>query len=186
MVSRRKWIIGLASTVAISGGVYTTNTSVQESVSGAVKSAAKSTSNVGTPTTESKIGVVHADTLPEINDEGEVEQVPEGLIIRLEFYESGAAIVYPKASHGCFDGFALVHQATSLDIGSDGTTDTSDALGTWEFGEFDEPITIDLASAISQKDNYPSNDFKFVSISTDGACIASDPKFHFQVPKQLT
>lgn len=182
MVSRRGWIFGVAGTVGVGGWAYTTN----ESVSGTVESAVSSTSNpLGPPSTETKIGEATAGTRPEINDQGEIEDVPRGVIVRIDFYESGAAIVHPKASHGCFDGFALLHQANSLGLTSDGSADTSDALRNWEFGEFDEPITIDLSDAISQKDNYPNRQFKLKSISTDGACIAPDSEFNFRVPEQM-
>jgi hypothetical protein len=91
---------------------------------------------------------------------------------KIEFYESGAAKIYPTADHSCYDGLTFKHELTNLPRGGDGELDTSDALATWSLGEFDETLTVDMASAISKKGNYPSSKFELVGVSNNGPCFS--------------
>ncbi|MCQ4335037.1 hypothetical protein KM295_16430 [Natronomonas sp. F2-12] len=186
MVSRRGWLFVLGG-IGVSGGAYVTNDRVKQTVDDTVsKTADTDVSTIaGPPPTENKIGEATARTVQRVNTQGEIEEQAEGLILRVEFFESGAAVIYPKAEHGCYDGFTLVHEATSMGYDSDGTRDTSNALGVWEFGDFDEPITIDMAGAIAEKGNYPSRQFEIRAISTDGACIATNTPFEMTVPEPM-
>lgn len=129
-------------------------------------------SGLGTPGTENKIGEVDSQTADSIQ--------------RIEFYESGAANVIPANEQGPYDEFAIVHSATEL--GYSGTSiDTEDALDVWEFGDFDEPVTIDLAGAISERSNYPNQTFKLRVLPEDGAVFGatSDKTMTFDVPESF-
>lgn len=119
-----------------------------------------------------------------LNTEGELTKQYVSLIKRIEFYKSGAAKIHPVADHGCYDAMAFRHEATSLSLEGDGTADTSDALATWSFGEFDEVLIVDMAGAISKKGNYPNSNFELEMVSTDGTCLSvtTREEVGFKVP----
>lgn len=189
MVSRRGWLFLLGG-VGVSGGAYVTNDRVKQTVDETVsKTADTDVSTVaGPPPTEDKIGEETAPTTQRVDtQEGDLEEQAVGMILRVEFFRSGAAVIHPKADQSCYDEFALAHEATNMGYDSDGTRDTNNALGTWEFGDFDEPITIDMAGAIAEKGNYPSRQFELRVVSTDGACVgtASSSPFEMTVPESM-
>jgi hypothetical protein len=129
-------------------------------------------SGFGTPATENKIGEVDSRTADSIR--------------RIEFYESGAANVIPTNEQGPYDQFAIVHSATDLGY-SGASIDTDDALGVWEFGDFDEPVTIDLAGAIAERSNYPNRIFKLRVLPEDGAVFGATTTktMTFEVPESF-
>lgn len=175
MVSRRTILAGVVA-LGIGGGAYATNDDVRQGVNAAIES---STQSVGDPKTETLIKEVSVSS-------GDSSDAP---IESVEIYESGAAIVYPKADRGeCHDYFAIMHENTDLGTTSNDqggrNVDTSDALGSWQFGDFDEPVTIDLRSAISGKGNYPSTTFKIRAYPDSGICIR-DFTSTFKLPKSF-
>jgi hypothetical protein len=146
---------------------------------------------VGPPATENKIGEVQGPTETTYDydnasagDDAEdfTEEELSLPIQRIEFYESGAANVIPTNEQGPYDQFAIVHSATDLNY-SGASIDTDDALGVWEFGDFDEPVTVDLAGAIAERSNYPSRTFKLRVLPEDGAVIDSTQTMTFEVPE---
>lgn len=138
--------------------------------------------DVGTPKTETMIKEFEGPKVERVESvEDGITEKWETIIKRIEFYESGAAKIYPTSEHGCFDAMALKHAITDLPMGSGGV-DTSDALATVELGDFDETLTIDMAGAITNKGNYPSRTFEFRFYSTEGACISPSESVEFDVP----
>jgi hypothetical protein len=119
----------------------------------------------GPPPTENKIG----------------EVTRQSLIMKIEFYESGAAKLHPTAERGCYDSMAFRHSATVLSY-SDSGLDTSDALATWPFGDFDEVLTVDMLGAMDAKSNYPSRVFVLQFYLEDGVCFTSGGGLQFRVP----
>jgi hypothetical protein len=119
----------------------------------------------GPPPTENQIGAVRRD----------------GIITRIEFFESGAAKLHPTAERGCFDAIAFRHSATSLSYDDSGL-DTSDALATWSFGDFDEVLTVDMLGAMAAKSNYPSREFVLQFYLDGGVCFQSNDVLRFRVP----
>ena len=138
--------------------------------------------NVGSPETETLIKTFEGPKEERIEsvEEGVTEQW-ETIIKRIEFYESGAAKIYPTSDHGCYDSLALKHELTDLPVGSSGV-DTSEALTTVKLGDFDEALTIDMAGAIGSKNNYPNRTFEFRFYSTEGACLSPNESVQFEVP----
>jgi len=138
-------------------------------VAGCTGTAERISSSVGPPPTETQIGSHSGST--------------RSLVNRIEFYESGAAIIYPTSDHGCYDAMALTHELTTLPMGDNGLS-VDDALTTIELGDFDEPITFDMAGAIATRSNYPDTNFRLRSYSKEGACFAVtiDRSETFQVP----
>lgn len=150
----------------------------------------------GPPPTDNKIGEVAGPTETVGNldvdissDMEDADLMSEELALpiqRVDFYESGAANVIPTEEHGCYDQFAIMHSATDLGRAggsSDAEINTEDALGVWSFGDFDEPVTIDLQGAISQRSNYPDREFKLRVVPDEGACIDDTQTMTFQVPE---
>lgn len=179
MVSRRGWLVIIG---VVGGGsiFYSTNDDVAESVNGVVQYASQEVT--GPPPAETMIGTIEGPKQERVNTEGEITEEYVSLIKQIEFYESGAAKIYPKASHGCYDAMAFRHQATSLSLNADGTANTSDALITWSFGEFDEVLTVDMARAIENRRNYPNSKFVLQMVSNDGACLSASNEVEFEVP----
>lgn len=107
-------------------------------------------------------------------------------IDNIEFFESGAAVVHPaKGRDECQTDFALLYK--TQDFGVDGTrndpeVDTSPALETWSFGDFDEPVTVDFKSAIQSQSNYPSNEFR-INVYAEGETCLRDRSEPFEVPE---
>lgn len=107
-------------------------------------------------------------------------------IDNIEFYESGAAIVYPAEGRDeCQTDFALMYK--TKDFGVEGTRndperDTSNALNIWSFEDFDEPVTVDFKSAIQSKSNYPSNEFR-INVYAEGKTCLRDRSKVFEVPE---
>ncbi len=150
----------------------------------------------GPPPTDNKIGEVAGPTETvgnldvDYSSDMEAEDlVSEELALpiqRIEFYESGAANVIPTEEHGCYDQFVIMHSATDLGrAGGDSSADinTEDALKVWSFGDFDEPVTIDLRGVISQRSNYPGRKFKLRVVPEEGACVDGTQTMSFKVPE---
>lgn len=178
MVTRR----GLLASIGIFGGggfVYFTNQDVKDRIDAVTDGSISGVA--GPPPTETMIGGVEGPTqrLPE--DEEITEQYVS-LVKKIEFYESGAAKIYPKSDHGCYEAMAFRHQDTNLSYESDGTVDTSEALAKWSFGDFDEVLTVDMAGAIENKSNYPNSNFVLQMVSNDGACFSAHSEVEFEVP----
>lgn len=152
------------------------------SLSGCAGISDKIPTDVGSPKTETVIETFEGPREERLEsvEEGVTEQW-ETIIKRIEFYESGAAKIYPTSDHGCYDAMALKHELTNLPVGSDGV-DTSDALTTVKLGDFDEVLTIDMAGAIESKNNYPDRTFEFRFYSTEGACLSPHNSVKFDVP----
>jgi len=170
--SRRTILYGLGLAAAGGGGYVLANDDVSLSSAGVPSSVA------GPPPTENKIAEVTDFDTP-------LGGIP---LNRIEFYESGAAIIYPEAERGeCHQRLALMHESNSLGTktDADGSTnvDDSDALRTWPYGDFDETITIDLKGAIAQKQGYPDRVFKLRSYPESGVCLLSSPSKTFEVPQ---
>lgn len=165
MVSRRAILVGIGA-IGIGGGAYATNEDVKNRVNAVVSEASRGVG--GPPPTETMISSAQG----------------RSLVKRVEFYESGAAQIHPKADQGCYEAMAFRHEATSLGAAEGGRVDPSDGLATWEFGEFDEVVTVDMAGAISQKSNYPNRTFVLQMVSTDDTCISftGETETKFQVP----
>mgnify|MGYP007026969361 CR=1 FL=1 len=165
MVTRRGLVVAIG---AIGGGgyFYSTNgavkTQIDEVAGGALQGV------FGPPPTETMIGSVEGT---------------RSLVQKIEFYESGAAKIYPKSDHACYEAMAFRHEDTNLSMTSTGTADTSDALATWSFGEFDEVLTVDMIGAIENKSNYPNSTFVLQMVSQDGVCISVNSDLTFQVPE---
>jgi len=178
--TRRRVLTGGAIAVAGGGGYLLAqdDEKPKEIVDKALASGSGSLST-GPPPTETKIG--------ETTDFD--SQFGTGVPLkRIEFYESGAAIIHPKAERGeCHEKFAILHESNDLGAKNDGdesiSVDESDALGTWAFGDFGETITIDLEGTIASKDNYPDRQFKIRAYPTKGVCIAVEPSDTFQIPE---
>jgi hypothetical protein len=169
MVTRRGILLLLAA-IGVGGGAYATNDRVKQQVDEASSGVTDGVG--GTPSTENMIDSMEGPKRDAVSDEGEIVEKYTTLVKKIEFYESGAAKIYPTANHSCYDALTFKHELTNLPRGSDGELDTSDALATWSLGEFDETLTVDMASAISKKGNYPSSKFELVAVSNNGVCLA--------------
>ena len=175
--SRRDFLGALLLTGAASGGLYAYQTGQLNAIA-----------DVDTPDASSLTGPPETDT--KIGETGDLRGAVGGAPIEnIEFYESGAAVVKPVADRGdCGDRFAIMHETSDLNTeqksGGGYQTDTSDALQTWSFGEFDEEVTIDLASAISERSNYPSKKFRIEAYPEGSVCL-SDASSTFNVPDEL-
>lgn len=175
--SRRRLLTSAGVFGILSGGAYVFSNGVPESVT-----------DINTPDTTSIIGPPETETLIGTEDFGDglSNTVP---IQKIEFYESGAAIVYPEADRGaCHDRFAILHENTEIGMerSSNGGAQITenDALNNWALKEFDEPITIDLAGAIAEKSNYPSNVFKIRVYPEEGVCLGRAEE-SFRVPRSF-
>jgi hypothetical protein len=169
MVTRRGLLLSLAA-VAVGGGAYATNDTVKSEVDEVGSSVVGEAS--GPPSTENMIDSMEGPKRDAVSDEGEIVQQYTSLVKKVEFYESGAAKIYPTANHSCYDALAFKHTLTNLPRGSDGEVDTSEALRTWSLGEFDETLTVDMAGAISEKSNYPNSKFELLAVSNSGPCFS--------------
>jgi len=104
---------------------------------------------------------------PSTNNKIAEEEFDYSIINKIEFYESGAAIITPTSSHSCFEVLNFTHNQLSLGPNSD------DVLATWELKSFDEPLIVDLKSVIASKENYPSEQFKIRPGTGDSSgCIS--------------
>ena len=181
MASRR----GLLAAIGAFGGggfLYFTNEEVKERINEVAGGALQGVA--GPPPTETMIASVEGPQRRQFDpDEGEATEQYTSLIKKIEFYESGAAQIYPKSDHGCYEAMAFRHKDTNLSMDSNGMTDTSDALATWSFGEFDEVLTVDMAGAIEKKGNYPNSTFVLQMVSNDGICISAFSEVEFEVPE---
>jgi len=170
--TRRRVLYGLGLAGAGGGGYVLANDDVNLGDVGVPNNVA------GPPATENKIGEVTDFDTP-------LGGIP---LKRLEFFESGAAIIYPEAERGeCHERLALLHESNSLGQKNDGdgsvSVDDSDALRTWGYGNFDENITIDMRGAISQKQGYPDRIFKLRSYPESGVCLLASSSKTFEVPE---
>lgn len=161
MVSRRGVLLGLGGGLALGVG-YSESQQVRSGVESAARAVSVAT---GPPPTDNKIG----------------ELTRRSLITRIEFYESGAAKLHPTAERSCYDAMAFRHSATSLSYGDSGLN-TDDALATWDFGDFDEVLTVDMLGTIEEKSNYPNRVFVLQFYAEGGVCFASGSDLRFQVP----
>jgi len=181
MVSRR----GLLAAIGAFGGggyLYFTNEDVKKRINKVAGGALQGV--VGPPPTETMIGSVEGPKREQFDPDAEGGSSVQytSLVKKIEFYDSGAAKIYPKSDHGCYEAMAFRHEDTNLSLDSNGTTDTSDALATWSFGEFDEVLTVDMAGAIENKGNYPNSTFVLQMVSEDGVCISANSDVQFEVP----
>jgi len=178
MLERRKL---LAAIVAFGGGgfIYSTNQDIKHRVDEVVGGSLQGVA--GPPPTEKMISSVEGPT-QKLPEDGEITEQYTSLVKKIEFYESGAAKIYPKSDHGCYEAMAFRHEDTDLSFESDGTVDASGALATWSFGDFDEVLTVDMAGAIENKSNYPDSTFVLQMVSKDGACISMTSEMEFKIP----
>lgn len=107
-------------------------------------------------------------------------------VSNIEFYESGAAIIHPAEGRDeCQTDFALLYETQDFGVGgtrNDPKIDTSPALDSWSFGDFDESVTVDFKSAIQSKSNYPSNEFR-INVYAEGETCLRDRSESFEVPE---
>jgi len=178
MFSRRS-LLATIGVAGVGGWAYYSNEEVRSQADAVIENTPAPT---GPPETETKVKTVEGPTQQRYDaGAGEITEEYVSFIRRIEFFESGAAKIYPTADHGCFEGVALRHEDTNLpneDIG----VDTSEALADWELGDFDEVLTVDMAGAISGKSNYPNRKFVLQMVSYDGYCFAAYQEMDFTVP----
>jgi len=100
------------------------------------------------------------------------------LIDKIEFFESGAAVITPQSDHGCFERIGFTHADLTL------VPESGESLAIWDLQSFDEPLTVDLKSAIESRDSYPRNEFKMRAMAGVGnTCISQGGvDINFTVP----
>jgi hypothetical protein len=86
---------------------------------------------------------------------------------RVVVYESGAADIYFKSDHSCYERVALVHEDRGVR-----SQDTSEAIFVKEMPRFSGPLTVNLDAQVTRSD-YPSMKFRLKLLSDSNEyCLA--------------